>query len=61
MVLFKPVKGDIRRYLEMRLRNDPFQKVMDGELKRDIMKVIPEMVSEMYVDEALLGNPAISH
>jgi len=34
---------------------------MDGELKRDIMKVIPEMVSEMYVDEALLGNPAISH
>jgi len=57
IISFKPAKGDIRIYLERRLRDDPFPKAMDSDLKRDIMKVIPEMISEMYVDEALLSRP----
>lgn len=57
IILFRPMKGDIIRYLEMRLLDDPFTKAMDGELKQDITKVIPEMVSEMYVDETVLSSP----
>ena len=57
IILFKPVKGDIRIYLEVKLRDDPFPMAMDSDLKQDIMKVIPEMISEMYVDEALLSRP----
>jgi len=57
MILFKPAKGDIRIYLEMKLRDDPFPKAMDSELKRNIMKVILEMISEMYVHEAVLSSP----
>jgi len=30
---------------------------MDSELKQDIVKVIPEMILEMYVDEAVLSRP----
>ena len=55
-ILFKPVKGDIRRYLEMKLEDDSFCEAMDSELKRDIMQAITEMISEMYVDEPLLGS-----
>jgi len=49
IILFKLAKGDIRIYLERKLRDDPFPKAMDSDLKRDIMEVIPEMASEMYV------------
>ena len=56
IILFKPAKRDIRIYLEMKLQDDPFPMAMDSDLKQDIMKVIPEMISEMYVDEALLSR-----
>ena len=59
VILFKPAKRDIMRYLEMKLRDDPFPEAIDIELERDIMKVIPEMISEMYADEVVLGS--ISH
>ena len=42
-----PTQGDIRNYLEMRLDSDTDPDVMDDELRADIMRVIPEKVSEM--------------
>jgi len=40
----------------MKLQDDAFREAMDSDLKRDIMKVIPEMISEMYVDEATFNS-----
>jgi len=42
-----PTRGDIRSYLEMRLGSDTDPDVMDDELRADIMRVIPEKVSEV--------------
>jgi len=42
-----PTRDDIRSYLEMRLGSDTDPDVMDDELRADIMRVIPEKVSEM--------------
>ena len=42
-----PTRDDIRSYLEMRLEIDTDPDVMDDELRADIMRVIPEKVSEM--------------
>lgn len=47
IILFKPAKGDITRYLEMKLQDDEFRQEMDSELKRGIMEEIPEKISEM--------------
>ena len=42
-----PTQHDIRSYLEMRLASDTDPDVMDDELPADIMRVVPERVSEM--------------
>jgi len=42
-----PSAGDIKSYLEMRLNRDPDPDAMDEELRADIMRIIPEKVSEM--------------
>ena len=42
-----PTRGDIRSYLEMRLESDTDPDVMDNELRADILRVIPEKISEM--------------
>jgi len=42
-----PSAGDIKSYLEMRLDRDPDPDAMDEELRADIMRIIPEKVSEM--------------
>jgi len=47
IILFKPVKVDIRRYLEMKVQDDELRQEMDSELRRGIMEVIPEKISEM--------------
>ena len=57
IIVFKPAKGDITRYLEMKLEDDSFCEAMDNELKRDLIEGIPEMVSEMYVDEPVFSSP----
>jgi len=46
-ILVSPTQDDIRSYLEMRLESDTDPDVMDDELRADIMRVIPEKVSEM--------------
>ena len=42
-----PTHGDIKNYLEMRLSGDTDPNAMDKELRADIMKIIPEKISEM--------------
>ena len=42
-----PTRDDIRSYLEMRLDSDTDPDVMDDELRADILRVIPEKISEM--------------
>ena len=42
-----PTQHDIKSYLEMRLKGDTTPKAMDTELRADIMRVIPEKISEM--------------
>ena len=42
-----PTQDDIKSYLEMRLDGDTTPKAMDSELRADIMRVIPEKISEM--------------
>ena len=42
-----PSQEDIKSYLEMRLKSDTTPKAMDDELRADIMRVIPEKISEM--------------
>ena len=42
-----PTQDDIKNYLEMRLKGDTTPEAMDGELRADIMRVIPEKISEM--------------
>ena len=42
-----PTQDDIKSYLEMRLRGDTTPEAMDSELRADIMRAIPEKISEM--------------
>ena len=42
-----PTKGDIIRFLLVELREDPMPDAMDKSLEEDIIKSIPETVSEM--------------
>ena len=42
-----PTHADIKSYLEMRLDGDTHPRAMDNELRADIMRIIPEKISEM--------------
>ena len=42
-----PTQDDIKSYLEMRLDEDIDPDMMDNELRADIMRVIPEKISEV--------------
>jgi len=42
-----PTEDDIKNYLKMRLKSDTTPKAMDDQLRADIMRVIPEKISEM--------------
>jgi len=44
---FSPTEGDIRVYLDVRLDRDTEPDAMDDDLRKDIMRVIPEMISEV--------------
>ena len=48
-VSIKPRDDDIVTYLHARLRKDTTPEAMDGLLESDIMKSIPEEISETYV------------
>ena len=42
-----PTQDDIKNYLETKLKSDITPKAMDDQLRADIMRVIPEKISEM--------------
>ena len=42
-----PTEGDIRVYLDARLGKDADHNAMDDDLRRDIMRIIPEMISDV--------------
>ena len=42
-----PTEGDIRVYLNARLDRDPEPYAMDDDLRKDIIRIIPEMISEV--------------
>ena len=42
-----PTEGDIKVYLGVRLDRDPEPDAMDDNLRKDIMRIIPEMISEV--------------
>ena len=46
-VLVSPRKSEIRVYLDARLDRDPDPDAMDNDLRKDIMRIIPEMISEV--------------
>ena len=51
-----PRRDDIIRYLHSRLAEDTIPDAMDSSLEADILKKIPEDISEMYVEAMALGN-----
>ena len=42
-----PTEGDIKVYLGVRLDRDPEPDAMDDTLRKDIMRIIPEMISDV--------------
>ena len=57
-----PGRGDIIRYLRSRLDEDTTPDAMDSSLEADILKKIPEDISEMYVEvTALRKIPQVIH
>ena len=49
VIPIKPNTDDIRNYLEMRLERDDEPEAMDNDLRADIVKIIPEKMSDMCV------------
>jgi len=48
-----PKRGDIIRYLQNRLDEDTTPDAMDSSLEAEILRKIPEDISEMYVENTL--------
>ena len=48
-----PTEDDIRIYLDARLDGDTEPDAMDDDLRRDIMRIVPETISEVYQYPAL--------
>jgi len=46
-ITLSPTQADIRNYLEMRLDGDTDSAAMDDRLRADILRIIPEKISEM--------------
>ena len=58
MIPISPNKDDIRNYLKMRLNRDAEPKAMNHNLRVDIMRIILEKISDMYV--GLFRLPTLS-
>ena len=48
-ITVSPTKEDTEAFLEMKLDGDPEPDAMDEGLRSDIMEIIPETISKMYV------------
>jgi len=51
-----PKRDDIIGYIHTRLDEDTDPDAMDSNLEADILRKIPEDISEMYVEAKILGN-----
>jgi len=51
-----PKRGDIVTYLRSKLEEDTTPDAMDSRLEADILRKIPEDISEMYVEATALGK-----
>jgi len=60
-VSISPKRVDIIRYLNSRLGEDTNPDAMDADLEAEILKKIPEDISEMYVPTTLEELPQIIH
>jgi len=61
-VSVSPKRGDIIRYLHSRLAADTTPDAMDSALEADILKKIPDDISEMYVEATTLWKlPQVIH
>ena len=49
MILISPNTDDIRNYLDMRLDRYDELEAMDSNLRADIVRIIPEKMSDTYV------------
>jgi len=49
-----PKMHDIKRYLEKKLEMDTESDAMSDSLRADILRVIPQRISGMYVEESLV-------
>jgi len=54
MVPISPKTHDIVRYLEKKLEMDTESDAMSGALRADILRVIPQKISGMYVAESVI-------
>ena len=55
-ISISPKRDDIIRYLYAKLDEDTTPDAMDSNLEADILKKIPEDISEMYVEATALGS-----
>ena len=55
-----PTEEDIREYLTMRLKEDSELDAMDTELEADILRIIPEKISAVYVKPIHSGSKVFS-
>ena len=55
-ISISPKREDIITYLHTRLREDITPDAMDSSLEADILKKIPEDISEMYVELPTIGK-----
>ena len=49
MIIITPALNDIKRYVEKRLKEGINFNAMNNELRAEILGVIPERISGMYV------------
>ena len=61
-IAITPRKGDVIGYLHTRLREDTNPDAMDSTLEADVLRKIPEDISEMYAElMKLLKLPQVIH
>ena len=54
-----PKTHDIKRYLEKKLEMDPEPLSMSDSLRADILRIIPERISKMYVGASAVSIPCM--
>ena len=61
VIPINPSTDDIRNYLEMRLDRDGEPEAMDDDLRADIVRIIPEKMSDMCVGAFTIFGLSLMH